>query len=241
MQPCDQHVTKSCRQRRRPYRSFGDAIVRVNSCLQVVMHVLFVHQNFPAQFRYIAPRLVQDLGWRCTFVTERDNDRDKGSLPGVDKMIYETARRRDAGDSHLARHFENTVAEAYGVYAALREKKEIKPDLIVAHTGFGSSIFLPLLYDAPIINFMEYFYRPVGQDLGYRPEVPRTEIQVLRARRKMRWCCSTWPTAIELGRPPITSEISSRKSSITRLKSSSTALTRASTAELRNPRGSSMT
>jgi hypothetical protein len=43
------------------------------------MHVLFVHQNFPAQFRFIAPRLAQG-GWDCTFVTARD---DALLLPGV--------------------------------------------------------------------------------------------------------------------------------------------------------------
>jgi hypothetical protein len=33
------------------------------------MHVLFVHSNFPARFRYLAPRLARDFGWRCTFAT----------------------------------------------------------------------------------------------------------------------------------------------------------------------------
>ena len=34
------------------------------------MHVLYVHQNFPAQFGHIAHHLVQKHGWRCTFVSE---------------------------------------------------------------------------------------------------------------------------------------------------------------------------
>ena len=34
------------------------------------MHILYVHQNFPAQFGHIAKHLVQKLGWRCTFVSE---------------------------------------------------------------------------------------------------------------------------------------------------------------------------
>jgi glycosyltransferase involved in cell wall biosynthesis len=148
------------------------------------MHVLFVHQNFPAQFRYIVPRLVTDFGWRCTFVTERDNDRPKGDLPGVEKIIYEARGGATLATHTCVRNFENAVAQAHSVYATLRERKDLKPDLIVAHTGFGSSIFLPLLYDAPIINFMEYFYRAVGQDLGFRPELPLTELQVLRSQTK---------------------------------------------------------
>ena len=31
------------------------------------MHALFIHRAFPAQFRYVAPRLAA-RGWECTFV-----------------------------------------------------------------------------------------------------------------------------------------------------------------------------
>jgi hypothetical protein len=67
------------------------------------------------------------------------------------------------------------VAHARGVYEALRKTPEVRPDLIVAHSGFGSSLFLPYLYGAPIINFFEYYFRAVGQGLGYRPDAPVTE------------------------------------------------------------------
>jgi glycosyltransferase involved in cell wall biosynthesis len=30
------------------------------------MHVLFIHQNFPAQFGHIARKLVSEHGWQCT-------------------------------------------------------------------------------------------------------------------------------------------------------------------------------
>ena len=30
------------------------------------MHVLFVHQNFPAQFGHIARKLFREHGWQCT-------------------------------------------------------------------------------------------------------------------------------------------------------------------------------
>ncbi|HUB27784.1 MAG TPA: glycosyltransferase, partial [Tepidisphaeraceae bacterium] len=52
----------------------------------------------------------------------------------------------------------------------------------VAHTGFGSSLFLPFLYDAPVINFLEFLYSPIGQDLGFRPEIPVGETELLRSR-----------------------------------------------------------
>jgi hypothetical protein len=55
------------------------------------MHVLFVHNSFPAQFRFIAPRLAADYGWRCTFATRNGKPPD---LPGVARVLYR-ARPRD--------------------------------------------------------------------------------------------------------------------------------------------------
>jgi hypothetical protein len=35
------------------------------------MHVLFVHQNYPAQFGHVAQYLAAKAGHRATFVSER--------------------------------------------------------------------------------------------------------------------------------------------------------------------------
>ena len=35
------------------------------------MHVLFVHQNYPAQFGHVAEYLVRQHDFRCTFVSEK--------------------------------------------------------------------------------------------------------------------------------------------------------------------------
>jgi glycosyltransferase involved in cell wall biosynthesis len=141
------------------------------------MHVLFVHQNFPAQFRCVAPRLAADCGWDCTFVTANDAAPD---LPGVRRVVYPRPVAPDA--TPLTRRFHENVGHAHAVYAALKARPEVRPDLVVAHSGFGSSLFLPQLYDAPVVNFFEFFYRPVGQDLGYRPELPLTERSLLYCR-----------------------------------------------------------
>jgi glycosyltransferase involved in cell wall biosynthesis len=140
------------------------------------MRVLFVHQNFPAQFRHIAASLAADHGWPCDFCTERaDTD-----LPGVRKILYKPRGGATLANSVLTRNYENAVAHAVGVFEAMKACRDARPDLIVAHSGFGSSLFLPFLFDAPIINFFELFYRPSGQDLGYRPERPVGEGELLR-------------------------------------------------------------
>lgn len=143
------------------------------------MHILFIHKNFPAQFRYMAPALIQD-GWQVSFLTARA----EGEIPGVKKLVYQCKGGATKYNHLCTRNFENSVHEAMAVYLQMKKHPNVKPDLIVAHTGFGSSLFLPYLYDAPIINFMEYFYHPVGSDLGYRPEYPPTEEAYLRIKTK---------------------------------------------------------
>jgi hypothetical protein len=141
------------------------------------MHVLFVHQNFPAQFRYIAPRLAADHGWQCSFCTERAADQ----IPGVRKIVYKPRGGATRANSLLTRNYENAVGHALGALEAMKQAPDVRPDLIVAHSGFGSSLFFPFLYDAPIINFFELLYHPAGQDLGYRPERRVTEMELLRS------------------------------------------------------------
>jgi glycosyltransferase involved in cell wall biosynthesis len=56
--------------------------------------------------------------------------------------------------------------------------------LIVGHSGFGSTVFLADLYDAPIINYFEWYYGAHDSDMDFRPEFPSTELNRLRARTR---------------------------------------------------------
>src|SRR5207248_10433221 len=84
-----------------------------------------------------------------------------------------------------SRTFENAVWHAAGVHDALAAAPDIKPDLVVGHSGFGSTLFLRDLYPgAPVVNLFEYSYRVVGADLDFRPDFPARPIDRLRARAR---------------------------------------------------------
>ena len=80
------------------------------------MHVLYVHQNFPAQFGHIAKHLVEKLNWRCTFVSETP----EGNVGGIEKVQYKIAGGATKHNHFCSRTFENTVWHSDGVFNALR-------------------------------------------------------------------------------------------------------------------------
>ncbi len=80
----------------------------------------------------------------------------------------------------------NAIARARGVHQACRGLgNSSRPDLIVGHSGFGSTLFLPEVFpEVPIVNLFEYFYRPHNSDLDFRPDYPPLEKDVLRSRAR---------------------------------------------------------
>ena len=144
------------------------------------MHILFVHQNFPAQFGHIADYLAKNKGFRCTFVSEKP----PGRVGGIERIQYRVKGGATERNHYCSRTFENTIWHSHAVFEAMKARPDIRPDLIVGHSGFGSTLFLKELYDAPIINYFEYFYRSQNSDMDFRPDFPSTELNALRARAR---------------------------------------------------------
>ncbi|HEV3082570.1 MAG TPA: glycosyltransferase [Gemmataceae bacterium] len=144
------------------------------------MHVLFVHQNFPAQFGHIASYLVKNKGLRCTFVSQQP----PGHGDGIERIQYHVQGGATQQTHYCSRTFENSVWHSHAVYEALRARPDIRPDLIVAHSGFLSTVFLRELYNCPHVNYFEYFYWTTGSDMDFRPDFPYPEINKLRARAR---------------------------------------------------------
>jgi len=145
------------------------------------MHVLFVHQNFPAQFGHIARHLIRRRGWTCSFVSKTPG----GSVNGIEKVEYTTTSGARETTHYCSRTFENAVWHAHGVFEACKARPDLRPDLIVGHSGFGSTVYLPELYPGvPIINYFEFYYHPHQSDMDFRPEFPPSELDFLRARSR---------------------------------------------------------
>jgi glycosyltransferase involved in cell wall biosynthesis len=142
------------------------------------MHVLFIHQNFPAQFGHIAAYLVRNKGFRCTFVSNQA----PGTSEGIERIQYHLRGGATERTHYSSRSFENAVWHSHGIYDALAQRSDVKPDLIVAHSGFLTTVLLRELYDCPIVNYFEYYYLIRGGDMDFRPEFPNPVANRLRAR-----------------------------------------------------------
>lgn len=142
------------------------------------MQILFVHQNYPAQFGHVAHYLARRHGHECLFITEREGENDGP----VRRILYKVKGGATEHNHYCSRVFETTVWRSHAVYEALRREPDVHPDLIVGHSGFGSTLFLKELYDCPVLNYFEYYYHVKGSDLDFRPEFPIRPPDRLRAR-----------------------------------------------------------
>lgn len=146
------------------------------------MHVLFVHQNFPAQFGQVAAWWAQTRGGRSTFVSSKS----PATIPGVEHIQYPIAGGARESNHFCSRTFENQIWNTAGLYQALKQRPDIQPDLIVAHSGFVSSLFLRELYpQTPHLGYFEFFYHPRGSDMDFRSDLPQLPpASLLRARAR---------------------------------------------------------
>jgi glycosyltransferase involved in cell wall biosynthesis len=144
------------------------------------MHVLFVHQNFPAQFGHIASYLARHKGFRCTFLSEKPAQ----TLGGIECIQYRIRGGATEQTHYCSRSFENAIWHSHAAYEALAARPDIRPDLVVAHAGFQTSVFLRELYSCPIVNYFEYYYLTRGADMDFRPDFPYPVINRLRARAR---------------------------------------------------------
>ncbi len=133
------------------------------------MNVLFVHNNFPAQFRHVVAALLAQGRHRVAAICTKE-----ANVPaGIQAERYELPLGVTA---HMfARRFDSECRRAEQVlYAATRLKTSgFEPDIIVAHSGWGETLPLREAFPhAKIVVYSEFFYRSRGQDVGFDPEFP---------------------------------------------------------------------
>lgn len=134
------------------------------------MRILFVHQNFPAQYVHIAQALAADTANEVVALASSA----KASVPPGVRVVAHNITRGNTPEIHpFAADFETKIIRAQAAAeAAERLKAEgFVPDIICGHAGWGETLFLRDVWpEARQLTYMEFFYRGRGGDFGFDPE-----------------------------------------------------------------------
>lgn len=145
--------------------------------------VLFIHQNFPAQFVHLAQELVR-LGCDIkALAIER-----RPIPPGVDVRYYEVKAQTLLPRDDIAADIEVKTRRALACAAAMRQlaAQGFQPTLILAHPGWGESLFCKDVWPgAVLVAYGEFYYQPDGADHAFDPEFSRATVES-RMRLRMR-------------------------------------------------------
>ncbi|MEN8710382.1 MAG: glycosyltransferase [Paracoccaceae bacterium] len=134
------------------------------------MKILFIHQNFPGQFKHLAPALAA-RGDEVIALSPQIKTAHRWQ--GVRMIPYRIARGSTRGMHPWVADFETKVIRAEACFnAALQLRAQgFEPDVIVAHFGWGESMFLKDVWPAARIGlFCEFFNRPDYPYAGFDPE-----------------------------------------------------------------------
>jgi glycosyltransferase involved in cell wall biosynthesis len=150
------------------------------------MRLLFVHQNFPGQYKHLAPYFASRQGNEVVGIGEKDNVvRQRPVMPGVKLLGYNLPKL----DPSKVTPFNQSVLRAIHrgrvvARGALGLRKAgFRPDVIFTHIGWGEALFLKDLFpEARVLLYCEFFYHSSGSDVGFDKEFPQSLEGVLRLR-----------------------------------------------------------
>lgn len=147
------------------------------------MNILFLHRNFPAQFRHLAQTLGQNPQNRVVFITNRQ----QGQIPGVQKLLYQNTREIGPSTHRYVRSLEEAVSEGQAAWRVAFELKKsgFYPDIIYAHSGWGVGLFMKDLFPkARYLAYFEWYYHAHGTDADFDPAEPLDADDEARIRIK---------------------------------------------------------
>lgn len=152
------------------------------------MKILFVHQNFPGQYKHLAPAFAKNRNNKVFSISEEKGDR----IPWLKQhhINYCFYRKPEEGGEKTHRYlrpFEGHVRRGQAVAGICIQLKKIGfvPDIICAHPGWGEALFLKDVFpDSKLLSFCEFYYGGKAT-LNFDPEFPADEIDSIAKLRIM--------------------------------------------------------
>jgi len=126
------------------------------------MDFLFIHGNYPAQFRHLAALLARDVNHRVVFLTARQ-DAAKEALPGLEIQTFSCHRSANPQTHHYLQASEDAVLQGQAVLREIANlmEKGLQPQVVVTHAGMGLGLFIKdLLPQALHVGYFEWYFQP---------------------------------------------------------------------------------
>jgi len=136
------------------------------------MNVIFIHQNMPGQFLHLVLRLAADTANHVVAISRRSDF----AMQGVSRLIYELPPTAIEPNLFLT-PLESAVRGGLQVARAceILAKNGFRPDLVVAHPGWGESLYVKEIFPrVPVLHYCEFFYRSHGADTNFDPADPQS-------------------------------------------------------------------
>ena len=146
-----------------------------------MVQALFIHQNFPGQYRHLSPVIARRKGARVIGLGEREN----ACPPGPQHLRYPAPEGAGEKTHRYLRPAEAAVRRGQTVARALigLKQKGFVPDIICCHPGWGEGLFLRDVFpDAKLLQYCEFYYRAAGGDVGFDPAQEVTLDEMARVR-----------------------------------------------------------
>jgi glycosyltransferase involved in cell wall biosynthesis len=128
------------------------------------VNILFVHQNFPGQFRHLATTL-QAGGHVVRALCVQG-----AGLPGIDTLRHQP-QASTIGQGHpWVRDLETKVTRGASALEAMAQLQHTgwTPDLVVAHPAWGEALFVKDLWPrCLLLCYAEFYYAAEGLDVGF--------------------------------------------------------------------------
>lgn len=163
------------------------------------MKILFVHQNFPGQYKHLAAHLARDPRHQVVSIGERRPERPV-NIKGMRHEWYDKPKGASATTHPYIQGLEGSVRRSQSVVrACLALRKDgFVPDVICAHPGWGEALHLKEVYpEAKLLSYCEFYYSSTGADVGFDPEFSMTfddrfKIPMRNATQLLSLAVSDW-------------------------------------------------
>ncbi|QRM35587.1 glycosyltransferase [Microvirga sp. VF16] len=148
-------------------------------------NILFLHQNFPGQYKLLSRELGSRDGFKAVALGQK-------SPFGVNfgPVSYEGYQSGPDHSSDLfppLTFFSEQVRRGDMVRGRLQDLKRrgFTPDVCFAHPGWGEALFVKEVFpETKLISYLEYYYRSQGSDLDFDREFqsPSVDMQYVSLR-----------------------------------------------------------